>query len=87
MRLGRLFVSISIFLSVVEPILPVNSRKAIIDTAFPIMSSSQPGPAAIVEERMIRARMDEARHVMASERALGWNSKQGRDNGGRNNLP
>src|SRR5256884_7367145 len=63
--------------------LPVNSRKTIIDTAFPIMSPSQPGPPAIVEERMILARMDEDRHVMTSERTLGWNSKQGTDNGDR----
>jgi len=58
------FFSISIFLSVVEPILPVNSRKTIIDTAFPILPASQPEPPTIVEERMIRARMDGDRHVM-----------------------
>src|SRR6267154_17192 len=53
MRLGRLFLSISIFLRVVQPILPVNSGKTIIDTAFPILPASQLGPPAIVEDRMI----------------------------------
>jgi len=79
MRVARLFLSVSIFLSVVQPIPPVNSRKTIIDTAFPILPASQPGPPAIVEERMILARVDEDRHVMTSERALGRNSKQGTD--------
>jgi len=78
MRLGRLFLSISIFLRVVQPILPVNSGKTIIDTAFPILPASQLGPPAIVEDRMI-ARMDEDRHALTSERALGRNSKQGTD--------
>src|SRR2546429_4338386 len=34
--------------------LPVNSRKTIIDTAFPIMSPSQPGPPAIVDRKSTR---------------------------------
>ena len=63
MRLGRLFLSISIFVNVVQPIPPVNSKKTIIDTAFPILSPGQSGPPAIVEERMILARVDEERHV------------------------